>query len=60
MGKMDQKEMFVISVVALLFSPFIIAGKIIKEIGISMGIIEKENYDYDPSKDQNIKPEEEK
>lgn len=53
MGKMDEKEMIAISIIAIIFSPFIIAGKIIKSIGVSLGLIEEEKHEYDPTMDPN-------
>jgi hypothetical protein len=53
MGKMEKEEMFAISIIALIFSPFILAGRLIRTIGESLGIIERETYEYDPLKDPN-------
>lgn len=55
MGKMDEKEMIAISIIAIIFSPFIIAGRIIKNIGQTLGIIEPEKNEYDPKMDPNYK-----
>ena len=54
MGKMDEKEMLVISIVSLLVSPFIIVGNVAHKIGVMMGWVKEENsYEYDPKLDPN-------
>lgn len=51
MGKMDKKEMFVISAIAFIFSPFFVIGKAIRTIGESLGIIKKEDIQPEPPKE---------
>jgi len=51
MGKMDKKEMFVISAIAFIFSPFFIIGKAIKSIGKALGIVKKDDTQPEPPKE---------
>ena len=53
MGKMDNKEMFVISAIAFIFSPFFMIGKAIKSIGRSLGIFKEDNIQPEPPKEEN-------
>jgi hypothetical protein len=58
MGKMDEKEMIGITIIAFIFSPFILVGRLIKSIGESLGIVEPEKYEYNPQLDPNyVAPE---
>ena len=58
MGNMTEKEKIAIGIIALIFSPFIILGRVIKSIGESLGVIEPEKYDYNPKLDPNYVPPE--
>jgi hypothetical protein len=55
MGKMDEKELLVISIVSVLVSPFIIVATLPTIInGVLMGWAKEENsYEYDPKLDPN-------
>lgn len=48
MGKMDEKEMMAISIIALIFSPFFIIGKALRGLGQSLGLTQKQKEDVVP------------
>jgi hypothetical protein len=51
MGKMDKKEIMVISIITLIFSPFFVIGKAIRTVGESLGIIKKKDTQPEPPKE---------
>lgn len=53
MGNMTPQEKVGIVILSVIFGPFILIGRALKSIGQSIGLIEKDNYDYDPTKDPN-------
>jgi len=59
MGNMTPQEKVGLVILSVVFAPFILIGRALKSIGESLGLIEKENYDYDPLKDPNYRPPEE-
>jgi hypothetical protein len=51
---MSTQEKVGISILAIIFAPFILVGRALKSIGQSLGLIEQEKeLQYDPTKDPN-------
>lgn len=53
MGNMNTKEKITIGIVAIVCYPFVLVANIFKSIGRSLGVVERESYEYDPTKDPN-------
>jgi hypothetical protein len=51
MGNMTPQEKVGVVILSFIFGPFILIGRAIRSIGESIGLIEKETYEYDPTKD---------
>lgn len=53
MGNMSTEEKIGISILAIIFAPFILVGRALKSIGQSLGLVREETYEYDPTLDPN-------
>ena len=58
MGNMTPQEKVGLVILSVVFAPFILIGRALKSIGESLGLIEKEKYEYDPKTDPNYVPPE--
>lgn len=54
MGNMSTEEKVGITILSIIFGPFILIGRALKSIGQSIGLIEKDKeIEYDPTQDPN-------
>lgn len=55
MKKINEKDIYIAVIAAIIFSPFIIIGKIIKNIENSIGVFDETKNDFETTKNQNLK-----